>query len=86
MVILFVGLSTLLTLAGQLSLRPPTVLLVPLEAKDDKSTQNYKTAFPLTTREDGVLFDLDGDGRLEQVAWTRPNASRRGNRTRATDL
>ena len=27
--------------------------------------------FDLTSSEDGVLFDLDGDGVLERVAWTR---------------
>lgn len=28
----------------------------------------------LTTPEDGVLFDLDGDGFVEQVSWTRPGS------------
>jgi hypothetical protein len=30
--------------------------------------------YHLTSVEDGVLFDLDGDGRAEQVSWTRPGA------------
>ena len=51
--------------------RPVTVLLIPVDAKSDKLTEDYKTAFPLTTRENGVLFDLDGNGQLEQVAWTQ---------------
>jgi hypothetical protein len=28
--------------------------------------------YELTSAEDGVLFDIDGDGHLERVAWTRP--------------
>jgi hypothetical protein len=30
--------------------------------------------YRFTSREDGVLFDIDGDGVLEQVAWTRPDS------------
>ena len=30
--------------------------------------------FALTALEDGVLFDLDADGRLDRVAWTRPDS------------
>jgi hypothetical protein len=30
--------------------------------------------YHLTSVEDGVLFDLDGDGRAEPVSWTRPGA------------
>ena len=74
---MFTLLTTLLatlTLTSQSPSRPSTVLLIPLDAKDDKSTNDHKATFPLTTREDGVLFDLDGDGKLEQVAWTRANA------------
>jgi hypothetical protein len=51
------------------------VLLIPLDALNDKATEDFKTTFPLRTRENGVLFDLDGDGSLEQVAWTQPNAA-----------
>lgn len=75
---MFTLLTTLLatlTLTGQSPSRPSTVLLIPLDAKDDKSTNHHKATFPLTTREDGVLFDLDGDGKLEQVAWTQANAA-----------
>ena len=65
---LFVALSS-----GQSQPLPTSVLLIPLDAKDDEATQDFKAAFPLTTRETGVLFDLNGDGRLEQVAWTTPD-------------
>jgi len=67
---LFVALSS-----GQSPPLPTSVLLIPLDAKDDEATQDFKTAFPLTTREAGVLFDLNGDGRLEQVAWTTPDTA-----------
>jgi hypothetical protein len=30
--------------------------------------------FKLTSPEEGVLFDIDGDGDVEQVAWTPPGA------------
>ncbi|PYR92888.1 MAG: hypothetical protein DMF84_11515 [Acidobacteria bacterium] len=30
--------------------------------------------YHLTSVEDGVLFDLDGDGQAERVSWTRPGA------------
>jgi hypothetical protein len=36
----------------------------------DTSGEGYH----LTSVEDGVLFDLDGDGQVEQVSWTRPDA------------
>jgi hypothetical protein len=32
------------------------------------------TALDLTSPADGVDFDIDGDGRKERVAWTRPDA------------
>jgi hypothetical protein len=35
----------------------------------DTSGKGYR----LTSVEDGVVFDLDGDGRVEQVSWTDPN-------------
>jgi hypothetical protein len=33
-----------------------------------------RDGYHLTNVEDGVLFDLDGDGRPEHVAWTRPDS------------
>jgi hypothetical protein len=30
--------------------------------------------YRFTSREDGVLFDIDGDGVLEQIAWTLPDS------------
>jgi hypothetical protein len=71
--ILFIAFAMLLL--GQPRSFPATVLLIPLDAPNDKDTEDFKTAFPLTTRENGVVFDLDGDGSLEQVAWTQPNAA-----------
>lgn len=62
-------------LQGQPRSLPATVLLIPLDAQNDKATEAFKTAFPLTTRENGVPFDLDADGSLEQVAWTQPNTA-----------
>jgi hypothetical protein len=62
-------------LQGQAAAFPqPTVLLIALDAKTDSETQDYETAFPLTSLTEGVTFDLDGDGVLEQVAWTFPSA------------
>lgn len=31
--------------------------------------------YPLTSAEDGVALDIDGDGDLDRVAWTRPNSN-----------
>jgi hypothetical protein len=74
------SLTLTLTLIAMFTLPQPvsratSVLLIPTAAKDDKSTHDFKTALPLTTREDGVLFDLNGDGKLEQVAWTKPDTA-----------
>jgi hypothetical protein len=35
-----------LFMQGQPISRPATVLLIPLDATDDRSTQDHKTAFP----------------------------------------
>jgi hypothetical protein len=32
------------------------------------------SSYKLTSASDGVLFDMNGDGMREQVAWTKPNA------------
>lgn len=32
------------------------------------------TKYKLTSREEGVVFDIDGDGTPEQVAWTEPDS------------
>jgi hypothetical protein len=62
-------------------LPPPSVLLVSVAQEDLKvepgkvggGTQPEK-AIRLTSVEQGVLFDLDADGVLEQVAWTAADA------------
>ncbi len=55
------------SLSGQ-SPRDATVILVPLKEH---------TAPPrLTSPEHGVRFDLDGDGRRDQIAWTEAGADR----------
>ena len=74
MIALLLGLFVALS-SDQSPPLPTSVLLIPLDAKDDEATQGFKTAFPLTTREAGVLFDLNGDGRLEQFAWTTPDTA-----------
>jgi hypothetical protein len=59
------------TLSGGDPPRPPgassssAVLLIPLGADD---------AVPLTKPEDGVDFDIDGDGHKERVAWSQAGA------------
>jgi hypothetical protein len=53
---------------------PATVLLIPLETTDDKASQDFQKAIPLTSPENGVRFDIDGDGLPEQVAWTQADA------------
>ena len=51
--------------------RPPgsdsrrAVVVIPLDAA---------TTVELTSPADGAIFDIDGDGRKERVAWTRPEA------------
>jgi hypothetical protein len=45
----------------------PSVLLFPLEG--------HEAEFALTSAEDGVLFDVDGDGVQEKVAWTPAGAN-----------
>ena len=54
--------------------QPHSVLLIPLHAKDDLATRDYKAVIPLTSPEHGVSFDIDGDGKVEQVAWTKRDA------------
>lgn len=53
---------------------PATVLLIPLESSTQKASEEFKTPIPLTSPENGVFFDIDGDGTPEQVAWTQPDA------------
>jgi hypothetical protein len=45
----------------------PSVLLFPLDGQG--------TELAVTSPEDGVLFDLDGDGIPERVAWSQPGAT-----------
>lgn len=45
----------------------PSALLLPLEGQG--------MDFAMTPVEQGVLFDIDGDGDKEQVAWTRAGAN-----------
>ena len=45
----------------------PSAIFVSVDPKLDSVT--------LTSPAAGVLFDIDGDGDLEQVAWTEPNAA-----------
>ena len=53
---------------------PATALLIPLDTSDDKASQDFQTAISLTSSDYGVMFDIDGDGSPEQIAWTQTNA------------
>jgi len=62
-------------------LPPPSAVLVAVDEQTLR-VQPGKTgpgpepekAIKLTSVEDGVLFDLDGDARAEQTAWTARNS------------
>ena len=55
----------------QAQARFPSVLLVASSEEDNKSLHDAALP-PLTPPDQGVMFDLDGDGQVEQVAWTLP--------------
>jgi hypothetical protein len=56
--------------SNPVSLPPPTVLLIPLDAKGGSGVDGPDVLLPLTSTEDGVNFDLDADGVPERTGWT----------------
>jgi hypothetical protein len=76
------GFIVLSIVLGQDAPKRPSVLLFEVDAqylavghsKVLKPDEKLKTKIKLTSVEDGVLFDIDGDGDLDQVAWTETGA------------
>ena len=76
------GLIVLSIVLGQAAPKQPSVLLFEVDAqflsvdhsKVLKRDETLKTKIKLTSVEEGVLFDIDGDSDLDQVAWTETGA------------
>ena len=66
--LLLLGAATLAAQAPQ-TMRTPSAILVPTIESVERNV-----LLRLTSAEDGVSFDIDGDGRQEQIGWTEAGA------------
>ncbi|HWG85546.1 MAG TPA: hypothetical protein VNT60_08715 [Deinococcales bacterium] len=72
MLFILLGLAVAFLQSTPARPRPATALVV--LANPTQAAVPWDAAFKFTAVEDGVLFDIDGDGVVERVAWTAPGA------------